>query len=783
MPLSMVQFSPYLNGSFVHLERAERVFAVPNPCRPDEIVASAAWSKGCVDEIVEGMVGAQTLFSGAPLEKRLEHVAVWISILRREKENFCAALRKELARSQVAVEEEWRSCEMLFDHLTPFCSEALSQKNLDSTFSWRYESVGLCLLSANVSLPLYSLLAAVLPALVAGNAVCVRPSLHCLLSAQLLATTVHEAKFPAGLFQCVFGDLEVYRRILLTRQFDCVLYSGGDESLEQIRRDLSTSQKTRLVLCSGGKNAALVMKDANLELAVQNIIYGATVDCGQRLESTGLVLVDKNVSEKFLEMLVKGIKNLPIGVKNDLGSANTHVMGPLCSANSYERFLRFQGIAHRESQETLRWGKPIDNPGNGYFVSPGVHLVALEKLSSSVYASNAFFGPDLGVSVVEDAAQAVQVLDKMQVARVLSVFSEDVKNREPIRMNCHIPTLQWNAPTTRMDPRLPSVGRGRAGNSYVTGLRFLFNTVYPKSVHLILAAFAFLGVFLSPSEVRADYRKAVEGNEVVKGKFYPRSGRFELGVGGGGILNQSFLDTYLMNGYLRYNINDWHAVSLEGFYGISTDKNERKCVESFYRDSQRAEAYGGGSSCNFEDKNNANTARDPGIDKAVYPNDAGQDPKTNGRAKDLQDNLPLERKPAYMPIRKIDSMAMVNYQWTPVYGKALWFMSAVGYLDLFASAGLGVAMSTYWEKKTTIGTGSTPVTEGTSNPAEFGDEGRPAPVSQTSPAFGLGVGSRFLFLKHVTAELNFRNFSVIAPTGDSSFMNFYALWGGIGVIF
>ena len=788
MPLSTGHLSPYINGRFLAFEKAERSFLAHSPLRPDEVLAASQWSKDCVEELISGMQAAAYPFSQTPLEKRIALVQSLIQVLRREKENFLGQLMRELGRSRVAVEEEWFYCEQLFEHLGPFCTESLSEKQDPQGLRWGYSSVGLCLLSANVSLPLYSLLAASLPALVGGNAVCLRPSLHSPLSAVLLATCVHEAAFPPGLFQLVLGDLEVYRRLVLSGQFDCVLYSGGDESLEQIRRDLSTSQKTRIVLCGGGKNASLLMSDCNLEQATQQVIHGATVDCGQRIESTGLVLIEEKIFEKAVDRIVAGVKSLPIGVKNDLADPNQNVMGPLCSANSFERFLRFQGIAHRESTETLRWGKPIDNPSNGYFVSPGVHLVSKEKLLSGVYASNAFFGPDIGIVQVHDAAEAVYLLDRMQASRVLSVHTSLAKNMDAIRLHSQIPSLQWNAPTTRMDPRLPSVGRGRAGNSYATGLRFLFNTVYPRTLNMtslvgqlctLVTLFVGTLVGLNSGNALADYRKAVEGNEVVKGKFYPKAGRFELGVGAGGILNQSFINTFLFSASATYHLTDWHALSFEGFYGLSKDRYERECLESFYSDTKRAEQYpesSGSEPCD-QRKDNANTPANAQADSAAYPS------QDEAKKKDLAENKPLERKPAYMPIRQIKTMAMLNYQWTPVYGKALWFLSAVGYLDLFFNAGLGVAMSDYSDTKKTLGESSSPVTDGTSNPNEYGKEGRPLVQAQTSPAIGLGIGSRFFFANHFMIHANLRNFTIVAQTGESAFANFFGLWGGIGFLF
>ena len=797
MPLPHGALSPFINGEFVHIAKPERSFEALNPQCPNETLAIAIWSKELVDGLIAGMRSAQANFSLLGLAQRLTLVEKFAASILENRDEFKSQLMLELGRSRAAVDEEWRLCEYMLKGLAGFCRKVLAEQTDEAGWSWAYAPVGICLISANVSLPLFSLLSSALPSLVAGNAVCLRPSQHALLSSSLLASCAFHAKLPPGLFQLIYGDLEVYRRLILTGQFDCVLYCGGDESLEQIRRDLSGNHNTRIVLSGGGKNASVVLSSADVEMAANHVVYGATVDCGQRLEATGLAFVHQSVLDAFVSHLVSLVKNMPIGVKANLGNGNEHVMGPLCGANSFERFLRFQGIAARESAETLRWGKPIDNAGNGYFVSPGVHLLSLDKVEKSVYASNAFFGPDVCVVPFEDPLDVVKMLNRMKSARVASLHGANPEDAQALRRQCIVPGFNWNTPTTSVDPFLPSVGRGLAGNSYVTGMRFLFNTVYPRSLSfsknhfvnellgvsekiatkaslvLLFLAIALSAIFSCASY--ADYKKSVDGNEVVKGKFYPRANRFQLGIGGGGILNQSFINTYMASGYLTYHFSEWHAVSAEGFYGVSSDRNQRTCVENFYKDTVRTAAYGATTKCD-PNKEDVTTPRNDATDKEAYGNEY------NDQKEGLQKNAPFERKPAYMPIRQIKSMAMLNYQWTPVYGKALWFLSSVGYMDLFANVGVGVAMSDYYPLQDTLVSGELAI-EGTANPNEYGIEGRPVPESQTSPTMSLGIGTRFFFLKHMLVDVNLRNFTVLAQTGQSSFMNFIAMWGGVGVLF
>lgn len=475
---------PYINGNFHSTNKTEHIFSVYNPANPSDILATASWSKDLVDPVIQGMKSAQKKFRLSSLDERLSYLKKLIGFLKENADEIKSNMMLELARSKVAVEEEWALCEKLFAALPEFCKQALSVKRDEEGWEWQYAPLGLVLVSSNIALPVYTLLSSVLPALAAGNAVCMRPSSHCLLSGSLLASGFHQASFPAGVVQILYGDFEVFRRLVLTHQFDTILYTGGEESLEQIRRDTSTQQNARLVLCGGGKNAAYVSETANVSTAISKIVYGAFLDAGQRLESTNLVFVDKKIFSEFQDKLVAAVKAMPIGAREDLSRHDIHVMEPLCSANSWERFLRFQGIAARESDETLRWGKPIDNNGNGYFVSPGVHFMRSEKVLKSIYASNAFFGPDVCLISIEDKQEMIHILDDLGATRCLGVHSQFVEEVYDIRRRSSVPSILWNTATIDLNPLLPSIGRGKAGNSYITGVRFLLSTVYPQVLNL-----------------------------------------------------------------------------------------------------------------------------------------------------------------------------------------------------------------------------------------------------------------------------------------------------------
>lgn len=474
---------PYINGNFVALDKPEYVFSNLNPAKPSDCLAKMGWNRAFIESSVSGMQSAQKKFLTLSLEDRLNHVLNVISFLKENSDEIKSKMMQELSRSRLCVEEEWKLCEKLFSYLPEYCTQTLRMRNEEKFCQWQYAPLGMILISSNVSLPFYSLLATSLVSLVAGNAVCLCPSLHCVLSANLLAQAFHQSCFPNGLIQVIYGDFEIFRRLILTHKFDVILYTGDEESLEQIRRDTQSQQDIRLVLCGAGKNAAYVSETARLDEAIQKITLGACLDAGQRLESTSLVFASEKIVDEFVDKFIESIKKTPIGVTGDLTRSDVHVMGPLCSETAWERFLRFQGIAARESCQTLRWGKPIDNFMHGYFVSPGIHYMKPDKVTKSVYASNAFFGPDVCIVPVENEIQVISILDSLAAARCLSVHTQSFDMVSYLRKYSAVPSLLWNTATTEINPILPAMGKGHAGNSTTSGLHFLLSTVYPQSLN------------------------------------------------------------------------------------------------------------------------------------------------------------------------------------------------------------------------------------------------------------------------------------------------------------
>lgn len=269
------------------------------------------------------------------------------------------------------------------------------------------------------------------------------------------------------------------------------------------------------------------------------------------------------------------------------------------------------------------------------------------------------------------------------------------------------------------------------------------------------------------------YEKAVEGPDVVLDKLFPKKGKVELDARAGMMLNTSYQQTFFVNGGINYFWSETWGLNLEGYMALASDKNERRCIETFYNDP------------------NFNVAEECGENPPVETSPTGP-----GGQQDANWG------PAYVPIRELKFMFVGNAVWNPIYGKQILLLSATNYFDFYLSAGGGLAMAQVQQKQKQLpdgrpargdwnctkknraaglcppGAESNP---GTDDPNEIGVTGRPTPQASTTPLIKLAVGQRFHFFNRFQLTGALENFTLLGT--QSGFDNFFTIMFGLGVRF
>lgn len=298
----------------------------------------------------------------------------------------------------------------------------------------------------------------IIPALIAGNTVVLKPSDHTPAVGQVMAEVFHHAGLPKGVFNLVQGDGETGRKLVLNEDVDGILFTGSYEVGLKIKQETMNHYWKILALEMGGKNATVVWKDADLDKAIYETLIGAYLTSGQRCSCTSRVILHPEIANEFTDRFYQAAKKLSIGHWKD-----QPFMGPLINASAVEKYLRFQEIANREDCESLMRGKVLDSKHKGYYVTPSIHLV--NKFDpKSVYQKSEIFGPNVAIYQSSDFDEAMKIVNSTGFGLCMALFTRDKSLYEKSLFAARVGLLNWNRTTNGASSRLPFGGLGKSGN-------------------------------------------------------------------------------------------------------------------------------------------------------------------------------------------------------------------------------------------------------------------------------------------------------------------------------
>ena len=313
----------------------------------------------------------------------------------------------------------------------------------------------------------------------AGCPLLVVSSMHAVLSGILLGLIAESVDLPAGGLNIIFGSFSFLKQLISNPQIEAVIYKGSLEHCLTIRKESQPITGRQLILQSGGKNALVVDASAVLDQAVQCAVIGMITNAGQLCTATSRVFVPRHMLQDFCTKICEKVTRLKIG-PTDKGGDVPH-MGPLYAAKAVEKYLRFQTIARRESDETLLWGKAHENLRKGYFVTPGLHVIH-QFDNNKAYQHNVLMAPDLAIYPYNDLSEAIQGVNMTDAALAVSIIGDPAVIRG-YGAKFDAPNVLLNMPTVQLEHNIPITGKHHCGGHRLSGKNLLFLLSYP---HVIL---------------------------------------------------------------------------------------------------------------------------------------------------------------------------------------------------------------------------------------------------------------------------------------------------------
>ena len=295
------------------------------------------------------------------------------------------------------------------------------------------------------------------PALVHGNTVVWKPASTVPLLAQRLAEALDDAGLPAGVLNLVVGPGPLGAR-LATSDVDGYTFTGSTG----VGRDLAVRLATAGVPFQaelGGKNASIVLDDADLELAVDQVVAGAFRGSGQRCTATSRLVVTSGVADEFLERLGTRIATLSLGDPLDPATD----LGPLVDDRARDRVATVVGDA-RGTGIAEPGRHSGDAPREGYFVAPAVFELPEEESGvARVLWREELFGPVLAVRRARDADEAFALAGDGEFGLSAAVFTRDLGRALAAIDDLHVGVLHVNSESGGADPHVPFGGVGTSG--------------------------------------------------------------------------------------------------------------------------------------------------------------------------------------------------------------------------------------------------------------------------------------------------------------------------------
>ena len=339
-----------------------------------------------------------------------------------------------------------------------------------------FKPIGICLIIGPFNFLCHLANTQILSALIAGNSIIFKPSEKTAYSAQLMTDCFHEAGFPKGIVNLVQGDAETAGRLLKEKNVKGIFFTGSKEIGTSIIKNTYHDLSKLVSLELGGKNTAIIHKDANLEHALSEVVTGSFLTTGQRCTSTAIVAIHKSIAEKFIQNFHNVSKRIIID--HPIDHEKEPFLGPIIDEKALESYLLFVGMAKREGfQEIMRGKKITHTKYNGHYVTPSIHF-SDKLITKSHFLQNEIFGPNCTFITYQEIEEAIQIANYTEYGLAASLFSSDRSLFEKCSYDIDSGIVNFNNATCGASPLLPFGGIKNSGNYRPMAIAAIDSCVY-----------------------------------------------------------------------------------------------------------------------------------------------------------------------------------------------------------------------------------------------------------------------------------------------------------------
>ncbi len=457
-----------IGGEWVE-SRSGRTFEKRNPANTNDVIGTfPASSKEDVDDAVSAAHRAFERWRLTPAPRRAEIIFRAGELLLERKEDYARQMTREMGK---ILKETRGDVQEAIDTAFYMAGEgrrlegATMPSELPSKFAMAVRvPIGVCGMIAPWNFPMAIPSWKIFPCIVAGNTCVIKPAEDTPLSTINLVRALMDAGLPKGVVNIVHGHgPEAGAPIVDHPQVRAISFTGSSE----VGRLVGEAAARTFKPCSlemGGKNAMIVLNDANIDLAVEGALWGAFGTSGQRCTAASRLIVERGAYDQFVSKLANRAKALKVGD----GADESVDMGPQINQQQVETTRKYVDIGRSEGAKVLSGGNRLDSGAyaNGYFFEPTVFA---DANGSMRIAQEEIFGPVTTVIPCDGLEDAIRISNGVTYGLSSSIYTRDVNKAFKAMRDLYTGITYVNAPTIGAEVHLPFGGTKATGNGHREG--------------------------------------------------------------------------------------------------------------------------------------------------------------------------------------------------------------------------------------------------------------------------------------------------------------------------
>lgn len=447
-----------------------------NPADTNEVVAvfpsmtadDAGRAVEAAAEAFPGWKAMTPVARGAILQRAAE-------LIRERVETIARDLTREMGKTLKEARGEVTRASYFFDYYgaygrLPIGDYLPDERDGVFTFTAR-EPLGVVLIIAPWNDPALTPARKLAPALIAGNTVVLKPATLTPLSAWHLMRALHDAGMPRGVVNMVTGHARTVGNALLDHPLVRAVTFTGSTAVGLGIQARVAGRNIRVQTEMGGKNAMVVLSDAQPKLAAELAAAAGFGQSGQRCTATSRVIVESKVRDAFMSEFVNSTKRIKVGP----GLEETTTMGPVVDRSQLDTVLQAVNSGRKEGAAVAFGGERLRGDGydRGYFVAPTI----LDRVSPKMtVAQEEIFGPVVAVMEAADVDEAIAIVNGTRYGLSSSVVTRSLAAAHAFARGVETGCVAVNLPTVGWDVHVPFGGFKDSGSAFkehgIEGLQF-----------------------------------------------------------------------------------------------------------------------------------------------------------------------------------------------------------------------------------------------------------------------------------------------------------------------